>query len=77
MRRLGKVLHISKTGSIILRTKKIPAIGASVVDKSLDRIGTVTDVFGPVTHTYVAVSPVDAVRTKNLPNTVLYLYDSK
>ncbi|MFO7835296.1 MAG: H/ACA ribonucleoprotein complex subunit GAR1 [Promethearchaeia archaeon] len=75
MRRLGRVIHISKTESIILRTKKIPAIGASVVDKSLDRIGTVTDVFGPVKYPYVAVSPAGKVDKKRLPNTVLYLYE--
>jgi RNA-binding protein len=74
LRRLGKVLHVSKTGSIILRTKKIPRIGASVVDKSLDRIGTVSDVFGPVNHPYVAVSSANNVDTNRLVNMVLYLY---
>lgn len=75
MRRLGKVLHVSKTGSIILRTQKIPGIGASVVDKSLDRIGTVSDVFGPVKHPYVAVSPANNVDIDRLVNRVLYLYE--
>jgi len=36
-----------------------PEIGQPVVDESLDTVGRVVDVFGPVDRPYVAVTPND------------------
>jgi RNA-binding protein len=75
MRRLGEVLHVSKRGSIILRTDKTPPIGkqAIVLDKKANRIGNVIDVFGPVSSPYVAIRPFKDVETESLLGQVLYI----
>ncbi len=75
MRRLGEVLHVSKRGSIILRTDKTPPIGrqAIVLDKKANRIGNIIDVFGPVGSPYVAIKPFNEVNTESLLGQVLYM----
>ncbi|MFX0106807.1 MAG: H/ACA ribonucleoprotein complex subunit GAR1 [Candidatus Hodarchaeota archaeon] len=79
MRRLGKVLHVSKQGSLILRTDKTPPMGdrSIVVDKSAEKIGTIVDVFGPVKNPYVAVRPLEKKRLDRLVGQILYLYRPK
>jgi len=57
MKRLGKVSHYARQGFLILRTNWVPALNETVVDKELNVIGTVKDVFGPVKGPYVAVKP--------------------
>ncbi|WP_042697797.1 Gar1/Naf1 family protein [Thermococcus sp. PK] len=57
MKRLGKVSHYAKQGFLILRSTFAPALNDPVVDKNLQLVGTVKDVFGPVNHPYVAVKP--------------------
>ncbi len=75
MRRLGEVLHLSKRGSLILRTEKTPPIGhhALVLDKKANRIGTIIDVFGPVGNPYVAIRPFNNTNSESLIGQVLYL----
>lgn len=74
MRRLGKVTHVSHRGSIILRSEKIPPIGAQVVDKKVQLVGRVQDVFGPVHRPYVSVRPKSEVDGHSLVDQMLYLY---
>ncbi|TFF96800.1 H/ACA RNA-protein complex protein Gar1 [Candidatus Thorarchaeota archaeon] len=74
MRRLGKVTHISHRGSLILRSEKTPPIGAQVVDKQVQPIGRVLDVFGPVRRPYLSVRPKKGIGAQNLVGQVLYLY---
>ncbi|RDE13154.1 MAG: H/ACA RNA-protein complex protein Gar1 [Candidatus Thorarchaeota archaeon] len=74
MRRLGKVMHVSRRGAIILRTEKTPPIGAEVVDKSVEVVGTVTDIFGPVKQPYVAIRAKEGVDTTKLVGQLVYLY---
>lgn len=76
MKRLGKVLHISKRGSIILRTDKTPPTGrdAVVVDKKVRKIGTIQDVFGPVKNPYVAIRPFSKTINDSIVGQTLYLY---
>lgn len=49
-----------------------PAIGAGVIDESLSRVGRVVDVFGPVSHPYIAISPDDATALTSLVGGPLY-----
>jgi RNA-binding protein len=58
MERLGEVVRTAQ-GLLILRTPDdaTPEIGTTAVDESLDEVGRVVDVFGPVSRPYVAVSP--------------------
>ena len=57
MQRIGFVLHVSSTKNMILKAENIPLIGDRVVDEKLNHVGTVFDVFGPVSSPYVAVRP--------------------
>jgi RNA-binding protein len=75
LRRLGKVLHISKRGSIILRTDKTPSAGSRsiVLDKKAQEVGIIIDVFGPVKEPYVAVRPKRGSDPSKLVGQLLYL----
>ena len=76
MRRLGKVLHLSKSGNLILRLEQtpVPAIGASVCDYKLRNVGVVNSFLGPVKSPYVSVKPAANV-DGTLAGRVLYLVE--
>jgi len=76
LRRLGKVLHISNRGSIIIRTEKTPPVGRQtiVMDKKAQEVGTIIDVFGPVKNPYVAFKPNRGYNPQKLVGQMLYLY---
>lgn len=79
MRRLGKVLHISNRGSIIIRTEKTPPVGRQtiVMDKKAQEVGTILDVFGPVKFPYVAIKPNRGYDPQKLVGQMLYLYKKR
>ncbi len=79
MRRLGKVLHISNRGSIIIRTEKTPPVGrqAIVMDKKAQEVGIIIDVFGPVNFPYVAIKPNRGYDPQKLVGQMLYLYKKR
>ena len=60
MRRLGKVLHLSNSGNLLLRLEQypVPIIGAQVCDYKLRSVGVVNNILGPVKTPYVSVKPV-------------------
>ena len=60
MRRLGKVLHLSKSGNLLLRLEQypVPMIGAQVCDYKIRSVGVVNNILGPVKTPYVSVKPV-------------------
>lgn len=78
MRLLGEVLHVTKGGLIILKslTKKPEQIlNAIVVDRSMNRIGVIVDVIGPVESPFIVVKPSSAEVVKlieGLGKPVLY-----
>ncbi len=74
LRRLGKVLHVSRNGLLILRTDKTPPIGARVVDININTVGFIIDVFGPVKEPYVAVRPQKGIDTLASVGQILYMY---
>jgi len=56
--RLGKVLHVSRSsGNLILKAGKMARIGAAVLDSAGRRVGTLFDIFGPVSNPFAAVKP--------------------
>jgi RNA-binding protein len=63
LRRLGKVLHLSKSGNLLLRLEQypVPIIGAPVCDYKLRSVGQVNNILGPVKTPYVSVKPVSNV----------------
>lgn len=62
MKRLGKILHLSKSRSLIVKLASKPSIniGSNVLDSKLREIGVIQDVFGPVASPYVAIKPSSA-----------------
>lgn len=74
MRRLGKVLKVTKRGSVIVQTDKSPPIGAKVVDKQAQPIGIIQDVFGPVSNPYVSIRSKNREKSLKLINQIVYLY---
>ncbi|MFD1569851.1 H/ACA ribonucleoprotein complex subunit GAR1 [Halorubrum laminariae] len=74
MRRVGLVVRTAG-GLAIARADTAaepPRIGSSVVDESLSTVGRVVDVFGPIDHPYVAVTPNDGVGLASLVGGKLY-----
>ena len=73
MRRLGKVLRLSKSGNLLLRLEQypVPIIGAQVCDYKLRSVGVVNNILGPVKTPYVSVKPVANV-DGSLVDRVLY-----
>lgn len=58
MRRLGKVLHVSKVSKrLIVRSNIAGALKGYVVDRTGYMIGEVDEVFGPADGPYYAVRP--------------------
>ena len=76
MRRLGKVLHISNRGSIIVRVDKTPPMGSKsiVMDKQAQEVGTIVDIFGPVSNPYLAIRPKRDFDPQKLVGQMLYLH---
>jgi len=66
LRRLGTVLHKSSHGYIILKGEFFAKVDSAVVTKRMKRIGTVHDVFGPVTSPYISVKPSKNLTVANL-----------
>lgn len=62
MKRVGAVVRTAQ-GLIVARAADDdrPEIGATVLDESLDGVGRVVDVFGPVSRPYVAITPATGV----------------
>lgn len=57
MKRIGKVLHLSNSGKLVLKTKLDARVGMTVVNNELKMVGTIVDMFGPVDHPYTSVQP--------------------
>jgi RNA-binding protein len=76
LNRIGYILHLSNAKNMILKAENIPRIGDRVTDENLKPVGTVFDVFGPISSPYVAVKP--QIRSpEQLVNQVLYVIPSR
>ncbi|ELY58389.1 H/ACA RNA-protein complex component Gar1 [Natronococcus amylolyticus DSM 10524] len=78
MRRVGQVVRTAQ-GLAILRAnpdtdddRLREEIGTMVLDDSLESVGRVVDVFGPVDGPYLAVTPDDDVHLPTLVGSALY-----
>ncbi|MDQ2052283.1 Gar1/Naf1 family protein [Natronolimnohabitans sp. A-GB9] len=83
MRRVGSVVRTAQ-GLAVLRADDASGadehgtdafrdeIGTMVVDDSLESVGRVVDVFGPVERPYIAVTPDDDVHLPSLVGSTLY-----
>lgn len=58
MKRLGKILHISRSRSLIVKVEAPPPkLGSKIFDSRLREVGVITDVFGPVFSPYLSIKP--------------------
>ncbi len=56
--RLGTVLHLSNSsGNLILEVNNEAKIGEDVLDSGGKKVGTIFDLFGPISNPFVAVKP--------------------
>lgn len=73
MERVGTVDRTAQ-GLLVVRCEddQYPDIGTMVVDESLNTVGRVVDVFGPVSRPYVAITPNEKDAIAMLVGTKLY-----
>ncbi len=72
MQRLGRVLNVTPSQNIVVKTEKTPKIGSTVIDENLKVVGKVFDVIGPVSSPYAVVKPT-VKDAEKLVNKQLYL----
>ena len=57
LQRLGKVLSVTPSKSLIIKTESPPKLGCEVVDEGLNVVGKVFDIIGPVSSPYAVIRP--------------------
>ena len=73
MYRVGEVVRTAQGLAIVRAPGDDHAdIGTMVLDDSLDTVGRVVDVFGPVEEPYLAVTPKSNVHLPRMVGSVLY-----
>jgi len=53
--RIGRVLHLSRDGNLVVKAETKPRIGAEAYNAQLKFVGVVSDVIGPTRSPYVIV----------------------
>jgi RNA-binding protein len=76
LQRLGRVLNVTPSQNIVVKTDKTPQIGSTVVDENLKLVGKTFDIIGPVSSPYAVVKPA-IEKPEKLTNKQLYLLLSK
>lgn len=76
MQRLGRVLNVTPSQNVVVKTDKTPSIGSTVVDENLKVVGKIFDIIGPVSSPYAVVKPA-IKEPEKLTNKQLYLLLSK
>lgn len=74
MRRAGTAVAAAQGVTVLeAESDTPPSIGESVVDESLETVGTVVDIIGPVTGPYLVMNPKGDRRPATLLGETLYL----
>ena len=76
MQRLGKVLSVTPSQSIVVKIDKPPKMGAAVIDENLKVVGRIFDIIGPVSSPYAIVKP-SIKDPEKLTNRQLYVSPSR
>ena len=76
MQRLGRVLNVTPSQNVVVKTDRTPHIGSAVVDENLKVVGKIFDMIGPVSSPYAVVKPA-IKEPEKLTNKQLYLLLSK
>jgi RNA-binding protein len=70
------VRALTPSKNLVVKSEKVPKIGAEVVDENLKVVGKVFDIIGPVSAPYAVVKPTVSEPAKLL-NKPVYLLLSK
>ena len=76
MQRLGRVLNVTPSRNLLLKTENPLRIGFEVVDENLNVVGKVFDIIGPVSASYALIKPTIREPEK-MVNKPVYLLLSK
>ncbi len=76
LEKLGRVLNVTPSNNIIIKSTKIPKIGIDVVDEKLKVIGRTFDIIGPISSPYIVVKPV-IKEPKKIVGEKVYLHFSR
>ena len=76
LQRLGRVLNVTPSQNVVVKTDKPPKIGLTVVDENLKVVGKIFDIIGPVSAPYAVVKPA-IKEPEKLTNKQLYMILSK
>jgi RNA-binding protein len=76
LQRLGKVLNVTPSQSIVVKVDKPPKLGATIVDESLNVVGRIFDIIGPVSAPYAVIKP-SVKDPEKLSNKQLYVSSSR
>lgn len=73
LRRLGKVLHLSKSRALVVKLDppKFVRPGVEVCNSRLKSVGVVTDIIGPVSGPYASIRP-SVPKPESVVGRVLY-----
>jgi len=75
MHLLSSVLHISKNHMLVLQCEsgRPPKEKASIFSKTEEKIGVISEIFGPVKKPYITVKPVKGIELEKLVGEDLYI----
>jgi RNA-binding protein len=76
LQRLGRVINVTSSQNVVVKTDNPPKIGSAVVDENLKVIGKIFDIIGPVSAPYAVVKPA-IKEPEKLTNKQLYMILSK
>jgi rRNA processing protein Gar1 len=74
---LGKTLHISKSGLLTVKTESLPKIGSQAFHRGRAHLGTIIDVFGPVSSPYASVKLRRDVDTHQLRDAEIWWEEAR
>ncbi len=76
LQRLGRVLSVTPSQSIVVKLDKAPKLGAAVIDENLKVVGKIFDIIGPVSSPYAVIRP-SIKDPEKLTNKQLYISPSR
>ena len=76
IKKLGPIVHYSDLGyAVVINPSQLPKIGSNVVNETMEHIGLINDIFGPVKAPYLSIRIKEQYKGKIPINTILYSID--
>ncbi len=78
IKKLGPITHFSDLGyAVVINPSQLPKIGSNVVTETMEHIGSINDIFGPVKKPYISIKIKEQYKEKIQVKTILYSIDRK